>query len=77
MFLSRFMPCTECGDSVERSTESDHSCHPTRLVEYRMFGLRQHIADFEPQLHRFLASSHGRFETWLAARDVAASPSDG
>lgn len=76
MFLSRFMPCPECGESVERSTESDHQCHPSRLVDYRMFELRQRVADFEPQLHRFLSSSRGRFEAWLAARDVAASASD-
>ena len=76
MFLSRFMPCTECGDSVDRSTESDHRCHPNRLLDYRMFELRQRVADFEPQLHSFLASSGGRFEMWLAARDVAASGSE-
>ncbi|MGO4340401.1 hypothetical protein [Pedococcus sp. 2YAF34] len=41
-----------------------------------MFQLRDRVAEFEPQLHHFLASSRGRFETWLAARDVAASASD-
>jgi hypothetical protein len=76
MFSSRFMPCTACGDSVERSTESDHRCRPSRRVDYLMFQLRDRVAEFEPQLHRFLASSRGRFETWLAARDVAASTSD-
>ena len=33
-------------------------------------GLREHIAAFDGQLHRFLASRHGQFEAWLAARDV-------
>ncbi|QGN59224.1 hypothetical protein [Nostocoides sp. HKS02] len=46
------------------------------MVDYRMFELRHRVADFEPQLHRFLASSRGRFESWLAARDVAASGPD-
>ena len=75
MFLSRFMPCTECGGSVERSTEFDHRCEAGRLVDYRMFELRHRVADFEPQLHGVLGSSRGRFETWLAARDVAESAS--
>lgn len=76
MFSSRFMPCAECGDSVERTTESDHSCQPARLVDYRMFQLRHGVAEFEPQLHGFLASPPGRFETWLAARHVADSSPD-
>ncbi len=77
MFMSRFMPCEECGDSVERSTDWAHRCDPDRLVDYRMFELRQHVADFEPQLHTFLISPSGRFEMWLAARDVTARDTDG
>ena len=76
MFLSRFMPCEECGDSVERSTDRVHRCDPNRVVDYRMFGLRHHVADFEAQLHRFLRSPRGRFEMWLAARDVTTRDCD-
>ena len=77
MFLSRFMPCEECGDSVERSIDWAHRCDPNRVVDYRMFELRHQVADFEPQLHRFLSSPRGRFEMWLAARDMPTRDFDG
>jgi hypothetical protein len=41
-----------------------------------MFQLRHGVAEFEPHLHGFLASPPGRFEVWLAARDVADSSGD-
>ena len=71
MFLSRFMPCEECGGSIDGATDSAHQCDPDRVTDYRMFELREQVADFEPQLRRFLTSPAGRFERWLAARDVA------
>jgi hypothetical protein len=74
MFLSRFMPCAECGASVERSTAA-HECDPERQADYLMFGLREHVAAFDTQLHRFLASAHGQFEAWLAARHVRGAAS--
>jgi hypothetical protein len=40
-----------------------------------MLEMRHQVLDLEPQLHRFLASPPGRFEVWLAARDVAARDS--
>ena len=77
MFLSKFMPCTECGASVDRSTTHAHECDPERWADYVMFGLREHVAEFETRLRRYLATPHGRFERWLAARDVrAAAPGD-
>ena len=35
-----------------------------------MFGLRDEIAKFEVKLYRYLQTASGRFEVWLAARDV-------
>jgi hypothetical protein len=70
VFTSRFMPCTDCGESVERSAAPGHRCSKERLVEYQMFGLREDIASFEDRLGRFLQSGVGRFEVWLAARQV-------
>ena len=70
MFTSRYMPCADCGESVERAVSSDHRCSAERLVEYRMFALRHDIASFEARLRRFLQSGAGRFEVWLAARQV-------
>jgi hypothetical protein len=72
MFASRYLPCDECGESVERSVAPSHRCSPERLVDFRMFGLREDIAGFEDRLRHFLHTSHGRFEIWLAARQVRA-----
>lgn len=70
MFASRFMPCEDCGESVERSVAPGHRCSTERLVEYQMFGLRDDIARLEERVGRFLQSGVGRFEVWLAARQV-------
>lgn len=70
MFVSRFMPCPRCGDSVERADLDVHRCDPVRRVDFEMFALRSDIATFEGDFRGFLATTAGRFETWLAARDV-------
>lgn len=70
MFASRFMPCPSCGGSVERSRSTSHRCDPDRAVSYQMFALRGEIAAFEDEFHRYLATAHGRFERWLAARHL-------
>ena len=68
MFSSRFMPCAHCGASVERSTV--HECDGERLADYQMFGLRENIATFDTLLSTYLHTAAGRFEVWLAARQV-------
>lgn len=70
MFRSRFMPCQECGASVDRTGVMRHECAPERLAEFRMFEMREEIAQLETGIRRYLASASGRFETWLAARQV-------
>jgi hypothetical protein len=70
VFASRFMPCTDCGASVERSDAPGHRCVAERLVEYQLFGLREEIAGFEHQWRHFLDTSGGLFEVWLAARQL-------
>ena len=70
MFGSRFMPCFECGASIDQTDDSVHQCSPERLADFQMFGLRDEIARLEIGVRRFLATPHGRFETWLAARQV-------
>lgn len=72
MFTSRFMPCPECGASADRTQGPRHTCQSERLIDYRMFGLRDDVAQFEPRLRDHLDSSAGRFEVWLAARSVRA-----
>jgi hypothetical protein len=72
VFASRYMPCDDCGESVERSVAPGHLCSTERLVDFQMFALRQDIAAFEARLRGFLDTSHGHFEVWLAARQVRA-----
>jgi|GEM_PF-3136929 len=70
MFRSRYMPCGECGASVDRADFSLHECTPERLADYQMFELRDDVAQLETRMRRYLATAAGRFESWLAARHV-------
>lgn len=70
MFASRFMPCPDCGASVDRVHTEAHRCEPERLVDFQMFGLRDEVALLEQRLHEHPESSLGCFEVWLAAREV-------
>ena len=70
MFTSRFMPCSLCGESVERTETQDHRCDSERLLDYAMFGLREEIAAFETRFQTHLDTPTGQFQTWLASREV-------
>ena len=70
MFRSRFMPCQECGASVDRTGLPGHACSPERWADYQMFGLRDEVAQLETGIRHYLATASGRFESWLAARQV-------
>jgi hypothetical protein len=65
---SQYMPCTECGSSVAAAERDEHVCDRERVLDYRMFQLREEIAGFEDAVRRYLDSAYGRFEQWLAAR---------
>jgi hypothetical protein len=49
---------------------SGHECLPDRRFEYEMFALRGEVAQLETAVGRYLATASGRFESWLAARQV-------
>ena len=70
VFGSRYMPCDECGASVDRLGLRHHQCSPERLADYQMFGLRDDVAQLEARMRHYLATASGRFESWLAARQV-------
>ena len=70
MFSSQFMPCSDCGESLERFATVAHCCTLERLVEYQMFGLRKVIDTFDAGLLDYLGTAAGGFEVWLAARQV-------
>lgn len=73
MFASRYLPCAECGASVERVAADDHRCTLERLADYRMFALREEIEAFEDRLADYLVTGQGQFDVWLAARQVRAA----
>jgi hypothetical protein len=66
---SRFMPCPECGASVERAEADARVCDGERLLDFRLFQLREEIVAFDAQLAAWLASARGRFAAWVAERD--------
>lgn len=70
MFSSQFMPCSDCGESLNRAATVAHCCTVERLVQYQMFGFRDEIATFDARLLLYLRTAAGRFEVWLAARQV-------
>lgn len=70
MFRSRFMPCQECGASVDRTGLLGHECLPERWADYQMFGLRGEVAQLDTEIRRYLATASGRFESWLAGRQI-------
>lgn len=72
MFPSRFMPCPDCGGSIERTEQELHACDPDRRLDYRMHLLREEVAAFERQFRVFTDTREGRFESWVATRKVRA-----
>lgn len=68
-FASHHMPCEECGASVHVADATEHDCDPSRLLEFRLFQLRDEVESFDAGLVDYLASPHGRFAQWLAERD--------
>ena len=68
MFPSRYMPCPDCGGSVEQTERESHVCERERWLDYQMFHLGEEVGFFEAQLRAYLLSPRGRFELWYAAR---------
>lgn len=63
------MPCPDCGASVAGAAVGAHVCDAERLLDFKLFQLREEIAAFDAQFSAWLASAKGRFATWLAERD--------
>jgi len=73
VFVSRFMPCGRCGESLDLAEAVPHECAPARVVDFQMFALRDDVAAFETRFEAWLQSPSGRFEAWLAGRHVRRS----
>ena len=76
MFASRYLPCPDCGDSVEQAERENHVCEHERWLDYQLFHLREDVDAFEAKLGAYLASPQGRFALWYAARRGASGSSD-
>ena len=59
MFHSRYMPCPDCGASLERHDDA-HECEHERRLEFQLFQLRNEVDELEAQLAEYLASPRGR-----------------
>jgi hypothetical protein len=68
LFQSRFMPCPECGASVDQVEDDQHVCEDERRLTYQLFHLRGEIEELDDALARYLESPRGRFEQWYAER---------
>lgn len=66
---SRYMPCTDCGTSLDRTASAPHVCDREQVLDFRLFQLRNEIAAFDAQLGEWLTSARGRFAAWLAEHD--------
>lgn len=65
---SSHMPCPECGASVASGEQEAHACDRERLLDYRLFELREECEAFESEFGRYLETPHGIFAQWLAER---------
>ena len=70
MFESRFMPCPVWGASLDRSIELRHECSRERRADYQMVALQEEITRLQAGVEQYLGTPAGRFEVWLAARQI-------
>jgi hypothetical protein len=64
-----YLPCPECGASLERSERDTHVCDAERRLDYKFLQLRPELEAFDPELREWLASPQGLFASWEAERD--------
>jgi hypothetical protein len=70
MFPSRYMPCPDCGASLDRH-DGAHECERECWLEFQLFQLRDEVDELEAELAEYLASPRGRFELYYAERERA------
>jgi hypothetical protein len=70
MFPSRYMPCLDCGASLECRDDA-HECERERWLEFQLFQLRDEVDGFEAKLAAYLTSPRGRFELYYSERERA------
>jgi len=70
VYVSRYMPCEYCGESLDTAVPHPHLCSPERRADFEMFAMRHDIADFDNRFRAYLDSPAGRFDVWLAAKQL-------
>jgi len=70
MFPSRYMPCPDCGASLDRSDDA-HECERERWLEFQLFQLRGEVGELDAAVAEYLASPQGRFALYYAERQRA------
>lgn len=73
MFSFSRVPCPECGEAVDQPQADAHTCDPQRRLEFQLRALQGEVLAFDRQLEEWLSSREGRFQVWLAAREVSGS----
>lgn len=68
MFVSRYLPCPDCGASVERTQREKHVCDRARWLEYQLFQRRKELSAFESDFGAYLDTLRGQFDVWYAER---------
>lgn len=68
MFVARYMPCSECGASVEQTERDAHVCDRECWLDYQLFQRRHEVSALEGELASYFESPRGRFELWYAER---------
>jgi hypothetical protein len=66
VFGSRYLPCDECGTSLDRDASDQHACDPERRLDFQLFQQRTAVGDFDDELGAYLASAQGQFASWYA-----------
>jgi len=69
LFPSRFMPCPDCGASLDSDERDSHACELERWLDYQMFQLRDELEQVEAGFLAYFDSPQGRFELWYARRE--------
>lgn len=69
--VPHYLPCPECGFSIESAAFDEHECDEERRLDHQMFQLRHLVGRFEWEFRLWLATPAGRFAAYWAEYDRA------
>jgi hypothetical protein len=59
MYVSRYAPCRDCGEPVDRAAAEPHVCDLERLVDFVLFELGGELDEVAAEVAAYLASPEG------------------